>query len=130
MSENREETSPTLDVVRSMKEAGAIEVKTCNFDFTDKRRFTKLELSQGQATQLCGLLQHLPAAVGAVGMAQAYTVSFPEGLPHILTTLKQGGFSTVIRGENGKIAGTASLYSMGSEGDVCGIRSVFSGADQ
>lgn len=120
MSENREEISPTLDVVRSMKEAGAIEVKTCNFDFTDKRRFTKLEPSQGQATQLCGLLQHLPAAVGAAEMAQAYTVSFPEGLPHILTTLKQGGFSTVIRGENGKIAGTASLYSMGSEAAVLG----------
>lgn len=120
MAETTEAASCISDVVRSMTEAGALEVKPCTLDFSDSSRFTKLEPSQGQTIQLCGLLQHLPAAVGAKKMSQAYTVSFPEGLPHILTTLKQGGYSTTLRGEDGKIAGTASLYSMGDQAAVLG----------
>lgn len=120
---NREEAPRSLEVFQRMKEAGALEVKPCEangLDFSDRSRFTKLEPSQSQVIQLCGLLQHLPVAAGATRMAQAYIISFPEGLPHVLTTLKQGGYSTTIRGEDGKIAGTASLHSMGGEAAVLG----------
>ena len=58
----------------------------------------------------------------AVGdLAQAYVVRFPEGLPHTLTTLKQGGFSTVVRGDKGKIVGSASLYPVVEQALVLGV---------
>ncbi len=95
------------------------DVVPSNVDLEDKHRFTKLEISPAQKIHVSALLQHAPAAVAEGMMAQAYIVKFPEGLPHVLTTLKQGGYSTVLR-EHGKIVGSASLYPFAAQAAVLG----------
>jgi len=111
---NNSETALIEDkVFQMMKENGAFELKSCidSFDFEDKRRFTKLELNTAQKMHVSALMQQVPSAVAAGTMAQAYIVSFPQGLPHTLTALNQGGYGSMIR-ENGKFVGSASFYSM------------------
>ncbi len=39
---------------------------------------------------ISALVQQVPVAVDVGAMTQAYTVKFPQGLPHTLTALKQG----------------------------------------
>ena len=74
-------------------------------------QYTELELSKSQKSQL-GLLQsQFPNMISNSVAMNSYIVRFPEGLPHTMMQLKQGGVSTTLMGVNGKIAGTASLYS-------------------
>ena len=79
------------------------------YDFEDKSRFTQLNLSEAQKMHLSAAYQHFPSMVAAGTLAQAYIARFPEGLPHTLTALKQGGFGSMIRGEQGFI-GSASFF--------------------
>ena len=65
-------------------------------------------------------MQQLPAVVAANALSDMYMVRFPAGIPNALTPLKQGGFSTMVKGENGRIAGTASLYSVEAQAAVLG----------
>ncbi len=79
------------------------------YDFEDKSRFTKLSLSEAQKMHLSAAYQHFPSMAAAGTMAQAYIVRFPEGLPHTLTALKQGGFGSMIQGKQGFV-GSASFF--------------------
>lgn len=81
------------------------------YDFEDKSRFTKLSLSEAQKMHLSAAYQHFPTMAAAGTLAQAYIARFPEGLPHTLTALKQGGFGSMIRGEQGFV-GSASFFSI------------------
>ena len=53
----------------------------------------------------------LPVVATGV-MSNSYIVRFPEGLPHTLTSLRQGGVVSMIKGDNGQIVGHASFYSL------------------
>lgn len=95
-------------------------------DIESKPGFKKLELTSSQKIQMGGLMQQLPAVVAAEALSSCYMVQFPDGLPHVLTQLKQGGFSTMVKGENGRIAGTASLYPVEVQAAVLGAFNVMS----
>lgn len=87
----------------------------------------KLETSEKEKIKMHinSLQQYLPSAAAAGTMATAYRVEFPKGLPHTLTALKQGGFGTMIRND-GKIVGSASLYSLSPQAAFMGIFTVMS----
>lgn len=95
-------------IAKSMEEKGDIAIKVCprNLDLQDKSRFRKVELSP----TFSAVLQQLPGIIGTTQMAQLYTVSFPKGLPHTLTALKQGGYGSPIL-ENGTFVGSASFLA-------------------
>lgn len=110
-----------------LKELSGFEVNACvtNYDFEDKTRFKKLSLTPAQKMQLSALAQQIPVAAAAGTLAKAYSVSFPAGLPHTLTALKQGGVGSMIR-MNGKFAGSASFYELSAQGAVLGAFSIMS----
>ena len=104
-----------------MKTTANFDIAPCkkDVDLEDASKFTKLHVSSGQKAQLNALLQHVPQALAVNGLASAYTVSFPDGLPHVLTALNQGGYSTAIMSD-GKFVGSASLYSLSAQAAVMG----------
>ncbi len=89
-------------------------------NFSDTTHFTKLQLNSGQKIQISALAQHIPSALATTAMAKAYVVKFPKGLPHTLTVLNQGGFSSAIQGANSRFVGTASLYAMSPQAVAMG----------
>lgn len=89
-------------------------------DFSDKTRFAKLECGPEQKMYLSGLVQQMPTLVASGSLAQAYTVKFPQGLPHTLSTLRQGRFGSMIHGADGKFVGTASFYPMQAQAVLLG----------
>lgn len=120
---------PVLDEqsFQRMKEAVGFDLAPCTvpLDFEDKSRFIKMELSPAQKMHISSFLQQTPTAAAAATIAQSYTVKFPDGLPHALTALKQGGFGSMIQ-ENGKFVGSASFYEMTSQAAVLGAFSAMS----
>lgn len=108
--------------------SGNFEIIPCDkmADIESNPRFKKLELTSSQKIQMGGLIQQLPAVAAAGTLSGCYMVQFPEGLPHVLTQLKQGGLSTMVKGENGRIAGSASLYSVEAQAAVFGAFNVMS----
>ena len=116
-AENQITENTELKIMQELQVAGYIDISTCDvaYDFEDKTRFSKLRLDNGQKMCMNALLQQLPTAMAAGTLAQAYTVTFPEGIPHVLTALKQGGFGTMVKDENGRFLGTASLYGTASQ---------------
>ena len=102
-----------------MAQSADFEITPCerNYDFEDKARFLKLNLTSGQKMQMSGLMQQIPNAMSAATIAKAYVAKFPEGLPHTLTALKQGGYGSMVR-VDGKFAGTASFYELTSQAAV------------
>lgn len=103
---------PNQDNLSILEKMGQFELLPSDtvYDFEDKSRFTKLSLSEAQKIHLSAAYQHFPSIVATGTLAQAYVARFPEGLPHTLTALKQGGFGTMIQGENGLFVGSASFF--------------------
>lgn len=91
-------------------------VNSCgsSIDLRDRNRFTPLQLNSAQRIQISALFQEVPKAMTAVAMANAYTVSFPKGLPTTLMKLHQGGVGSPIL-ESGKIVGSASFNPMAAQ---------------
>lgn len=114
--------------VTELAELAHFEITSCNpaCDLEDKNRFRKLEMTSGQRMQLSGLAQQLPSVAAGGLLSNAYTVRFPEGLPHTLTALKQGGFGSMIRGENGQFAGSASLFELSTQAALLNVFTVMS----
>ena len=113
-----------LDSVQAfeiMEENAGFHVTPCEetIDLDDRTKFTKLQLNSGQKMQMNALLQQTPQAIAAGTLAKAYTVSFPEGLPHTLVNLKQGGFGSMIHSE-GKFVGSASFHPIASQAAALG----------
>lgn len=90
-----------------------------NVNLCDINHFKKLDLSSAQKAQISALVQHMPNIMAAGTMAQAYVARFPQGLPHTLTTLKQGGVGSMIR-DGGGFVGSASFYSLLPQAAVMG----------
>lgn len=102
-----------MDNLSLLEQMGEFELVPSDtvYDFEDKFRFTKLSLSEAQKMHLSAAYQHFPSMVAAGTMAQAYIARFPEGLPHTLTALKQGGFGSMIQGKQGFV-GSASFLPL------------------
>ena len=101
-----------LKIPDKFEEIGDYKIRPCAPDFkvSKKEGYKKLKLSSGQKMGISAIVSQLPAAVSEGVLSQSYIVKFPEGLPHTLTKLKQGGFGTMIRDDTGFV-GTASLFS-------------------
>lgn len=93
-----------------------IELHPCEqpVDLSDVSRFTKLKLTQGQKMQINSLLGEIPSLITANTLSQTYVAVFPDGIPHALLQLGQGGVSSSYK-VDGKFAGTASLYQTTSQ---------------
>lgn len=104
-----------------MESASAFQIEPYDgmIDLENSSRYKKLDLSSGQKMQVSALLQQTPQALAAGTLANAYTVRFPEGLPHTLTALKQGGYGSMIRA-NGQFAGSASFYPIAAQAAALG----------
>lgn len=115
-------SAPETETFDALQEQGNFVLAPCEgvFDFEDKSRFTKLHLSPEQSIHIRALMQQAPNILVSGVLANAYTVKFPEGLPHTLTALKQGGVGSMIRGESGRFVGSASFYSMAPEAILMG----------
>lgn len=101
---------------------GNFEIMPCEqiVDIKSRSEFEKLEMTSAQKIQMSGLLQQLPAVIATGALSDCYMVQFPDGVPHVLTQLKQGGLSTMVKGENGRFVGSASLYSVEAQVAVLG----------
>ncbi len=118
--------------LKEIEKGSCFEIKPCK-TLPDWSQFTKLKLETGQKEKIKmhinSLQQYLPSAAAAGTMATAYRVEFPKGLPHTLTALKQGGFGSMIRND-GKIVGSASMYSLSPQAALMGVftfLSIFTG---
>lgn len=113
MSNCNTTNEPNMDNLSLLEQMGEFELVPSDtvYDFEDKSRFTKLSLSEAQKIHLSAAYQHFPSLVAAGTMAQAYIARFPEGLPHTLTALKQGGFGSMIQGKQGFV-GSASFLPL------------------
>ena len=127
-STNQEKDNLTeKQVFEAMEEISDFHIEPYDgmIDLEDTTRFTKLALSSGQKMQVSALLHQLPQTIATGALANAYTVKYPAGLPHVLTSLKQGGYGTMIYA-NGHFAGSASLYPLAAQAAVLGAFTVLS----
>ena len=133
--DNRPDNEGTRDQLEKDGQILDLLKTSCNFDafpcreelnLEDQSRYTQLGLSAAQKIQISGLTQQIPYALAAGAMNQAYVVRFPEGLPHTLTALRQGGFGSMIQDASGQFMGSASFYSMSSQAALLGAFTVIS----
>lgn len=108
-----------------MKSFGNFDVEPCSEPITPNQGLIRLDVNDDRKKQISAFMQYLPSAMASATLAQSYIVSFPEGLPHVLTALHQGGFGTMVQ-ENGKFVGTASLYSTALQATALGVFTVMS----
>lgn len=108
-----------LDSMKSITDF-SIEPYNNSIDLENNPNFEKVLLTSEQKIHINALLQQLPNMIATDITSKAYVVNFPKGLPHTLTALKQGGFSTIIR-NGGKIVGSASLYPMLTQSSIMGV---------
>ena len=94
-----------------------------HYDFEDASRFKKLSFPEETALKLDSLLQLAPSLAAAQTLSGAYVLRFPEGIHGALVSLRQGGFNTTFRGQDGRFVGTASLYEAG--GTVLNLMNIF-----
>lgn len=104
-----------------LKSNNGFDIIACdeNVNLNDSNHFKKLDLSSAQKAQISALVQHMPNIMATGTMAQAYVARFPQGLPHTLTTLRQGGVGSMIR-DGGGFVGSASFYSLLPQAAVMG----------
>lgn len=127
MSEQSSENNyqEAQNILQNLQEQHGFKITPCqsNLENSDREGFEMLKLTSEQKMQISELLQHVPAVAATGAMAGAYTVSFPQGLPHTLMALKRGGFGSQIVDMAGKkgILGSASFYPMMAQAAVYGV---------
>lgn len=104
-------------------------VENVNF-ISEANGYRKLELSDYQKIQFSGILNDLPELIIEKGLTGSglYRLEFPNGIDGSLMKLKQGGLSTNILGDNGRMTGSASLYEVNTIGPsvALGVFSIMS----
>ena len=81
----------------------------------------KIKLDEDTKLRMHSLIQYFPSAMTAAGSSTLYKVSFPEGVPHVLTKLKRGGYTTIVRDpDSKKIVAHASLTPMTGQAVLLG----------
>lgn len=120
------DTQKEQEFFEQLQEQTGFTITRCdNIDFDNREHLEMLKLTPEQKMHISEFLQHVPAIAAAGQMAGAYTVSFPQGLPHTLMVLKKGGYGSSIM-ENGRIIGSASFYPMLGQAAVYGVFTVMS----
>lgn len=116
-----------MEVFQSLKETGNFDFTPCSTvpDFEDRTRFSKLEMSPAQKMHFSTFMQQVPTVLASGTLAQAYTVSFPAGIPHTLTALQQGGFGSMVR-DGGRFVGSASFSPIQTQAVLLGAFSAMS----
>lgn len=100
------------DIICELQKNAEFEIRPADdVNYNDSNLFSKLSLNQFQMSQLNSAIRGFAEMDLASSLASAYYVKFPQGLPHTLTALHQGGFGSMIR-ENNKFVGSASFYPM------------------
>lgn len=89
-------------------------------------QYTELELSKSQKSQLAMIQSSLPEVAENAVTINSYIAKFPDGLPHTMVKLKQGGVGSTVLDSKRKFAGSASLYSTQSLGVICSCFSLMS----
>ena len=127
MSENEKQELPVKDQFESIAKAADFEItpQETKIAFEDNTNYKKLDISLGQKMQMSMMVQHIPQLLAADTMAKAYKISFPNGLPHTLTKLRQGGLGSMLR-LNGRFAGSASLNPLTMQAVTLGAFSAMS----
>ena len=100
-----------MQAFKTIAKASGFQVSPAAVDLHDSHQFHKLETTPEQMARVNVLLGYVPSTLASGTLANAYIAKFPEGLPHALTQLKQGGYGSMLR-ENGKFIGTASFYPL------------------
>lgn len=106
------------DILNKLENQANFNLTVCDDlkNIDDNPKFKKVKLSPSQKIQFSSLASQLPAIMSVGQLAdisklpQLYKLSFPAGVDGTLMALKQGGFSTTLFGDNGKIIGTSSMY--------------------
>ena len=97
-----------------LSKSAKFEITPCDLTSITPGKYTSFQTSKLEKSQL-GLLQsQLINVADTAALANAYIVKFPDGLPHTLMHLSQGGVSSTIVNTSGRIAGTASLFDVQS----------------
>lgn len=100
-----------IDMEKMGEEYGfRIEKSDPVYDLTDTKKYEKIELSDFEIGRLNELASAIPTAAAAGAISNMYTITFPKGIQSTLTKLNQGGYSSLLKGADGKFVGTASLY--------------------
>lgn len=99
-----------------LEEQNGFAIAPCDtaLDFEDRSRFAKLKMGSVQKMRISALMQQMPSVMASNALAQAYVVKFPQGLPHTLTALHQGGYGSMIL-QDGRFVGSASFYAMSTQ---------------
>ncbi|MDO4292080.1 MAG: hypothetical protein Q4C65_02505 [Eubacteriales bacterium] len=121
----KQDTSELRELVNVMESAG-LNIQVPKRDIDLQHGYKKLSINANSQKQVSALYSQLPGLIGAASMADCYIVKYPAGLPQILTPLKQGGFATMIQGEQGKFVGMASLHPLVAQAAFVGIFSTMS----
>lgn len=110
------------DTLETLCESGLMKVSSCeaSVDLDNESKYKKLDTGSLHNIQLSALGQSILPTVATNMVSNAYRVEFPEGLPHVLTALKQGGFGSMIKGDNGRFVGSASFYQLSNEAIIMG----------
>lgn len=94
-------------------------------EMVSKDSLRKLYLSPADKAHIESLAQQLPSLLAAKSMSGLYSVSFPDGLPHTLTALKQGGYGSMIM-KNNSFVGSASFYNASLQASMFAAFSIMS----
>ncbi|MBS6180555.1 MAG: hypothetical protein KH921_07180 [Erysipelotrichaceae bacterium] len=108
------------EVLEIMKNTGEFQIEPMDSKLDFDRGFIKLDLNQEQKKHISALLQYIPTMMAIGTISNTYVAKFPNGLPHVLTNLKQGGFGTMVQ-KDGRFVGSASLYSTAGQTAVLGV---------
>lgn len=107
------------------KSVGNFNIEPYSGQITVDQDCVKLDLDKDNKRAVSAFMQYLPSLIATTTLSQSYIVSFPEGLPHVLTSLQQGGFGTTIQ-DHGRFVGTASLYPTTLQATALGVFTVMS----
>ena len=121
--EEKKDMQTGQSIIQRLQQDASFQVEPCRtpVDLGDKNRFEPLTLSSEQKIHLSALMANVPSAAAAAAMSGAYTVTFPQGLPHTLLSLKAGGVGSQIIDETGRIVGSASIHQMAGQAACFGI---------
>lgn len=88
-----------------------IKVEPCDLSELSSGKFTKIDLSPDQKSQLSFVLSQMPEFAAAQAASKLYYVKYPEGVSGSLMQLKKGGVGNAIMGEHGIVA-QASFFDL------------------
>ena len=100
--------------------SGCFNLRTVDEPINFGEGFTKLKLSSEQRADMSMFLQQVPSLAAADSLANAYVATFPDGVTHDLVKLKNGGYFSMWRTENGTFGGAVPLQKMTAQAAVLG----------